>query len=194
MSATHFCTRITPYQIMKVFSQLLTYLIFAVLLITTSCSDDENPATRRDQLTGTWSLQSSELVGYQVVIDGTSYTRSQVQQLAASNSEIDALDQALEDGASLLFPAGTTITFNSDNQYTLDDQSRIVSGGWSLSSDENQLSVQTGNPSNPGELNFDIESLSNQTVQFILSLDENDLDIGDEAESFSVQYRYNFSK
>ncbi len=179
---------------MKVFSQLLTYLIFAVLLITTSCSDDENPATRRDQLTGTWSLQSSELVGYQVVIDGTSYTRSQVQQLAASNSEIDALDQALEDGASLLFPAGTTITFNSDNQYTLDDQSRIVSGGWSLSSDENQLSVQTGNPSNPGELNFDIESLSNQTVQFILSLDENDLDIGDEAESFSVQYRYNFSK
>jgi hypothetical protein len=186
---------------MNLLTHRFSLLLFASIFLLASCSDDED-ASRRDLLIGTWEIQSGELVDYQVTIEGTTLDRSAVQGLAALNPDIAAVDQAIAEGADVLFPPGTTIVFNDNGQYTLNDQSDIIENSWTLSDDEQMVTVQTGSTVGPSQLVFEIEELTGQQVSFILELDETAIDLENqgaddlplEVDDFSIQYRFNFSK
>ncbi|MEM9671827.1 MAG: hypothetical protein ACFB15_29220 [Cyclobacteriaceae bacterium] len=186
---------------MNLLTNRVSLLLFGALLTLAACSDEEDPS-RRDLLIGTWEIQSGELVDYQVTIEGATLDRSAVQGLAVLNPDIASVDQAIAEGADVLFPSGTTIVFNDNGQYTLNDLSDIIENSWTLSDDEQQVTVQTGSTVGPSQLVFELEELTSQQVSFILDLDETAIDLENqgaddlplEVDDFSIQYRFNFSK
>jgi len=186
---------------MNLLTHRISLLLFVSLFFLASCSDDEDPS-RRDLLIGTWEIQSGELVDYQVTLDGTQFDRSTIQTLAALDPSVAAVDEAIAEGADVLFPPGTTIVFNDNGQYTLNDQTEIIENSWTLSDDEQRVTVQTGSTVGPSQLVFEIEELTGQQVSFILELDETAIDLENqgaddlplEVDDFSIQYRFNFSK
>ena len=186
---------------MKLFSNQLIYLFAATVFIFSSCSDDEDPS-RRDLLIGTWEIQTGELVDYEVILEGASLNRSTVQGLAAINSNIAAMDQAIENGTDILFPAGTLISFNDDNSFTLDEPNEVTTGTWSLSDDEETVSVQAANDLGISQLDFSIRSLTEQTVDVALQIEDSDVnlenfdldDLPVNIDGFTIDYSFSFQK
>ncbi|MEQ9439081.1 MAG: hypothetical protein RIG62_08525 [Cyclobacteriaceae bacterium] len=186
---------------MKLHTNLLNYCLLVTLLIFSSCQDEEE-ASRRDMLIGTWEIQSGELFDYNLTVSGVPLTRSAVQGLAALNADLAEIDKALEDGADILFPAGTTIMFNDDNTYLVDDQTDVVDGSWSLSDDEQTITVQSETAIGTSELNFTIETFTEQQIGLLLVLDRDDINLESqgidelpaEIEDFTIEYKFNFTK
>lgn len=186
---------------MKLHTNLLNYCLLVTLLIFSSCQDEEE-ASRRDMLIGTWEIQSGELSDYAITTELGQVTRSTVQSFAVLYPDILEVDQALEDGTGILFPSGTTITFNDDNSFVLDDQTEVTNGNWLLDSDEETITVQTPNTAGPNELKFDIASLTDQQIDITLRLTEDDVNLEEqgvenlplEVQAFTIDYNFSFTK
>lgn len=188
---------------MKIFTNTLSYLFLALVVFFTSCSDDEDPSLR-DILIGTWEIQSGELVDYRVRVSGldTEIGRNNIQTIAFLFPEVTELDQDLEDAADLLFPAGTTISFAENNDYAFVSQDGTNSGTWSLSDNEETISLDVANDLGLNQLNLAIESLTNQQISLLFSISRADIDIQElgvdelpsEIEDFTIEYRFQFIK
>ena len=186
---------------MKLHATLPYFCLLAVTVTLSACQDDEEP-NRRDMLIGTWEIQSGELFDYSLTVSGIPLTRSAVQGLVAFDEDLAQVDQALEDGADILFPSGTTIAFNDDNTYLVDDQSDVTNGSWTLSEDDQTITVQSETAIGTSELNFTIESLTDQQINLLLVLDRDDINLENqgidelpaEIEDFTIEYKFSFSK
>lgn len=187
---------------MKSLTNQIGYLLLAALFITTSCSDDEEDPSRRDLLIGTWEIRTGELVDYSVTVEGIEINRDNVGTIALVVPEVNDIVQAIEEGADVLFPSGTVITFNDDNSFTLDDQTEVTTGTWSLSDDEETITVQVVNDLGVDQLDFSIRSLTDQQVDIALRVDEEDVNLESfdldslpvAIEGFAIDYNFSFSK
>mgnify|MGYP001144595821 CR=1 FL=1 len=190
---------------MKLCINKLHYLFLVLVIISASCTDDEDP-NRRDMLIGTWEIQSGELVDYSVQVSGVILNRSQIQNsallLAGLGVDVGELDQDLEDAANVVFPAGTTVSFAENNDYTFTSSDGTDSGTWSLSDDEETIILDVANELGLNQLNLAIESLTNQQISLLFSVSRADVDLQalgvdelpDEIEDFTIEYRFQFIK
>ncbi|WKN45171.1 hypothetical protein [Tunicatimonas pelagia] len=179
-----------------------SFLVIAVTL--TACTDDDEDADRRDMLIGTWEIQSGELVDYRVRINGINgeIGRDNVQTVALLIPEVAELDQDLEDAANVVFPAGTTVSFADNNDYTFASPDGTDSGTWSLSDNEETISLDVANELGLNQLNMVIESLTNQQISLLFSINRADVnlqalgvdELPNDIEDFTIEYRFQFIK
>ena len=165
---------------MKSIISKLNYLFVSLFLLLAACTDEEDP-NRRDLLLGTWEIQSGELVNYSVRVSGIDIERRQIKTvaplLAGSGVDIDELDQGLEDAAGVVFPAGTTVSFAENNDYTFSSSDGTDTGTWSLSDNEETISLDVANELGLNQLNLTIESLTNQEVSLLFTIRQADVDL-----------------
>lgn len=186
---------------MNIRTNYLCYLLVATVLVLSSCKDDEEPS-RRNMLIGTWEIQSGELVDYSAITPLGEINRDNIQTIAIIVPQAGDIVDAMEEGANILFPLGTTITFNENNSFALDDQTEVTNGTWALSDNEELITVQTPNDLGPNQLNFSIASLTDQQINIDLLIDENDVDLENfgvgelpvEIEEFTILYNFSFEK
>lgn len=187
---------------MKLHTNLLSYFFLAALFIFSSCQDEEEEPSRRDMLIGTWEIQSGELADYSATTEFGVITRDNIQTIALVLPEAGEIAEAMEEGADVLFPSGTVITFNEDNSFALNDQEGVTNGTWALSDDEKTITVQAPNDLGSNQLDFSIASLTEQQIDIALQIDENDVNLENfgvenlplEIESFTIDYNFSFIK
>ncbi|MEM8965800.1 MAG: hypothetical protein AAGE93_05250 [Bacteroidota bacterium] len=186
---------------MKSIISKLNYLFVSLFLLLAACTDEEDP-NHRDLLIGTWEIQSGELADYQVTVEGVQFNKDNIGTIALIVPQANEIIEALEEGADILFPSGTLISFNEDNSFTLNDQTEVTNGTWALSDDEETITIQANNDLGINQLGFIIRSLTNQAIDVALQIDDNDLDLENlsggelpiDIESFVIEYNFNFSK
>lgn len=152
-------------------------------------------------LIGTWEIQTGELVDYTATTELGQITRDNIQTFAFI-PQVGEITQAMEEGADILFPPGTVITFNDDNSFVLNDQDEVTNGTWSLSDDEKTITVQAPNDLGSNQLDFSIASLTDQQISIALRIDENDVNLANfgvdslpiEIEAFTIDYSFSFVK
>lgn len=183
---------------MKTSSRLLLFPLLALTFLFQACNDDENNTPSREELlVGTWSIQSNELTDYSFTLSQfpVTITKDNVQDYPELAQYAEELENNLELLAEELFPPNTTITFSEDNTYILtNDQTTTAPQGWSLSSDEQELTLNIEDDE-IDRLVFDIQELSNNSLDVLLILDESDLDLGvEEVQSYTIEYTFSFTK
>ncbi len=187
---------------MKPFINKLSYLFLAFVIVLPSCKDDEDDRNRRDLLIGTWEIQTGELEGYEITIEGVTLNESTIGIFAAASSEVRRVVDAVEEGANILFPPGTTISFNADDSFVIEDETEVTNGTWSLSDNEETITVQATNDLGINQLEFIIRSLTDQAINVSLRIEDDDIDFEDlgegelpaNIEGFAIEYDFNFGK
>lgn len=182
---------------MKPNTRLLLLSLFALSFLFQACGDDEE-VSRREMLVGTWTIQSKELTDYTVNV--SSLTVNKGDNLPSPLDEyVEQFEAYLDTIANEIFPPNTTITFNGDNTYILTNQASTDPENWTLSTNEEQLTLDL-NAADIQSLRFDIQQLTNSSLQVLLTLDETDIDLqemgGDDlgVDSFVIDYTFNFTK
>jgi len=182
----------------------LLLILFIVPLFFQSCGNDDE-VTRQDLLTGTWEIQSAALSDYSITISSITLTRETIRDNPFFADSADDFEDILDELSDELFPSGTSITFNEDNTYILANSgsSANVQDTWTLSSDEQSIVVQLGDDDltddSIDELVFTISELTSNTLTVILTIGEDDLELGIEdddlsIDDFSVEYEFRFNK
>ncbi|MEM6844756.1 MAG: hypothetical protein AAF944_23975 [Bacteroidota bacterium] len=181
----------------------LSHLFVPLFLLLMACQEEED-LNRRDLLIGTWEIQSGELVDYGVKVEGLDQeiNRGNIQTIALLSPEIAEIDQALEDAAGVVFPAGTTVSFADNNEYTFSSSDGTDIGTWSLSNNEEIVSLDVANELGLNQLDLNIESLTSQEISLLFTIDRADVDLQElgvdelpnQIEDFTVEYRFRFTK
>ncbi|HMB63694.1 MAG TPA: lipocalin family protein [Eudoraea sp.] len=120
----------------------LSQCLIAILVIgVTSCSDDDTTAEKStmDLLVGTWTTSSVDI---DATVEGQSLTDYLVNEVGLSENE--AADQYALFEAALVSEVTGSLTLNADNTYESSFAGNSDSGTWSLSSDENTLTLLEG--------------------------------------------------
>lgn len=120
----------------------LSQCLIAILVIgVTSCSDDDTAAAKStmDLLIGTWTTSSVDI---DATVEGQSLTDYLVNEVGLSESE--AADQYALFEAALVSEVTGSLTLNADDTYESSFAGGSDSGTWSLSSDENTLTLLEG--------------------------------------------------
>jgi hypothetical protein len=182
----------------------LLLLLFITPLLFQACGDDDE-VTRQDLLTGTWVIESAALSDYSITISNITLTRETIQTNPLFADDADDFEALLEQLSDELFPAGTTITFNDDNTYTLANSGSpgSIQDTWALSSDEQSITVQLGDDDitddSIDQLVFNITELSNTSLTLILTIGEDELELDLDGEGltideFNIEYEFRFNK
>ncbi|WP_277487184.1 hypothetical protein [Catalinimonas alkaloidigena] len=171
--------------------------LLALSFLFQACSEDDE-VSREDLLTGTWTIQTSELTDYSITISGFTLTKETIQNTPFAGDAAE-FEESLKMIADDLFPPNTTITFNDDNTYVVTNQTSSAPDNWALSANEQELTIDIEND-DIQSLVFTIEELSSSALQIVLTLDETAVDLeamgGEELEvdDFTIEYTFSFTK
>lgn len=179
--------------------------LLAVLIFLQACGDDEDELSRKDLLVGTWEIQTADLTDYTITISGIPLSMATIRNSPFAD-DAQEFEETLASLSDQLFPAGTTINFNEDNTYLLASPatSNAVEDSWSLSADEQEITVMLGDDDitddSLDQLIFSITELSNNSLTLLLTIDEDELELGIDGDSgfsvdaFTIEYTFSFSK
>lgn len=178
--------------------------LLAIVIFLQACGDDDE-LSRKDLLVGIWEIQTADLTDYSITINSIPLSMTTIRNSPFAD-DAQVFEDTLASLSDQLFPAGTTINFNEDNTYLLTSPatSNAVTDTWSLSADEQEVTVMLGDDditdNNLDQLIFSITELSNNSLTLLLTIDEDELELGIDGDSgfsvdaFTIEYTFSFRK